>query len=301
MNKIYLIDASVYVFRAYFSIPDSMTDSEGRPVNAVYGFAGFLCQFLELAQPSHIAFAFDQSLTTSFRNDIYPEYKAQRELPPPELEAQFSACMRLCKALGLPTFVDEKYEADDIIGTLSRQARAQGFASVIVTSDKDLAQLINDGDLLWDFAKDRKLDYAGVQDHFGVAPQQIVDYLALVGDKVDNIPGVAGIGAKSASALLNHFGSLDQLYEQLDTVPSIKIRGAARIAEALQTHRETALLSQKLAAIAYDAPVHDDLQSLTWKKFDRDALLSLFDELNFGQGIRGRVDGLAQLQEATHA
>ncbi|MFQ5631928.1 MAG: 5'-3' exonuclease H3TH domain-containing protein, partial [bacterium] len=200
MKSIYLIDASVYVFRAYFSLPSRIKDQDSNPANAIYGFAGFLCQFLEQTKPTHIAIAFDKSLTTSFRNDFYPDYKAQRELPPPELEAQFEHCMALSRALGLPTFVNTIYEADDIIGTLAEAMRHRGFANMIVTSDKDLAQIIGKNDTLWDFAKDRKLNYNGVQEHFGVLPEQIVDYLALVGDKVDNIPGVAGVGAKTAVA-----------------------------------------------------------------------------------------------------
>jgi 5'-3' exonuclease len=292
MKTLYLIDASVYVFRAYFSIPSSMTDATGQPANAVYGFAGFLCQFLEQTRPAHIAVAFDKSLTTSFRNDFYPEYKARRELPPPELEAQFESCMELCQALGLPTFVDTNYEADDIIGTIAEKMRKEDMTIIVVTSDKDLAQLIRKGDTLWDFAKDRKLNDDGVRDHFGVSPEQIVDYLALVGDKVDNIPGVAGVGAKTAVALLAHFETLENLYRRIDELPALKIRAAARVAETLQNNREMAFLSQKLAQIAFDAPIHFDENTLVWKNVDFEKIDSIFDRLNFGQGIRGRVQGL---------
>lgn len=292
MQTLYLIDASVYVFRAYFSIPASMVAPNGQPVNAVYGFAGFLCQFLERAEPRFLACAFDKSLTTSFRNEFYPAYKAQRELPPPELEAQFEHCMALTRALGLPTFVDDRYEADDIIGTLAAKLRPYHFQIVVLTSDKDLAQILEPGDNLWDFGRDRLLDIDGVTEHFGVRASQIIDYLALVGDKVDNIPGVAGIGSKTAAALLSHFGTLEQLYARLDEVPHLDLRGASRIAEKLRAQQDAAFLSQRLARIACDMPLNPLPEHLAWGRPDRPALAKLFNTLGFGQGIRGRLEAL---------
>lgn len=295
MDSLYLIDASVYVFRAYFSIPPSMVDAAGNPTNAIYGFAGFLCQFLEQSEARHVAVAFDKSLTTSFRNDIFPGYKAQRELPPPELEAQFDACMELTQALGLATYVDNTYEADDLIGTIAGRMRQHPFSMVYVTVDKDLAQLMQDSDLLWDFARDRRLDSGGVRELFGVAPAQIVDLLALVGDKVDNIPGVPGVGQKTAAALLNHFGSIERAYQRLDDIPALKIRGAARIYDALKEHREQAFLSKKLAQIATDAPVECQATDLHWHAIDQSRVDALMDRLDFGRGIRERLRNLERL------
>ena len=170
---VYLIDASVFVFRAWFSLPDSMTDPEGHPVNAVYGYVGFLGDFLRRVRPQHVAVAFDESLTTSFRNDIYPDYKANRELPPPELERQFTFCRQITGLLGMTHFADPRYEADDIIGTISVRMRSCGRNSVIVTRDKDLAQVLRRGDTFWDFAGRRRIAYEQVADVFGVRAEQL--------------------------------------------------------------------------------------------------------------------------------
>jgi len=241
---VYLIDASVFVFRAWFSIPDTMTDKQGHPVNAVYGFAGFLGEFLRRSKPARVAVAFDESLTTSFRNDIFPAYKANRELPPPELERQFRFCRQITGLLGLAHFADPGYEADDIIGTLCARMRRLGRASVIVTRDKDLAQLLRPGDQFWNYIDNRRIGYEDVADHFGALPERMADYQALVGDKVDNIPGVPGVGPKTASALLQEFGSLEELFDDLDAVGGLPIRGAAGVAKRLSEHREAAFLAR---------------------------------------------------------
>ena len=226
---VYLIDASIYIFRAYYSVPDTLTNNEGQLINALHGFAGFLAEFLEREKPRHIAVAFDESLTTSFRNEIYPDYKANRESPPEELRLQFGFCRKLVQSLGLPDFSSECYEADDLIGTLAQRMREQGFSVVILSADKDLAQLLEEGDMLWDYARHRKHHYEGVSDWLGVSAGQVADWLALAGDSVDNIPGVPGIGAKTAAALLAEFESLQDIYEHIDAVADLKIRGAARV------------------------------------------------------------------------
>jgi len=205
----YLIDASVYIFRAYYSMPDDMVDREGNPVNALYGFSRFLGDFMEQVTPEYIAVAFDESLTTNFRTSIYPEYKANRDPAPDDLKRQFEQCRRFSRALGLMDVSDPMYEADDLIGTLVEHGRRQGRPSTVVTRDKDLAQLIAREDVFWDFAGRGKIGYDRVPEVFGVWPEQIADFLALAGDSVDNIPGVPGVGKKTAGALLGHFGSLD--------------------------------------------------------------------------------------------
>ena len=294
MQRLLLIDASPYIFRAYYSIPTSMVDADNRPTNAVYGFAAFLCQLLEQERPEFVAVAYDESLTTSFRNEIFPEYKAQRELPPPELEYQMKRCQELTRAMGLPSFVDRRYEADDIIGTLAHRLRNNGLRVTIVTNDKDLTQLLRAGDMWWDYARDRRLDEEGVRQHFGVRPDQIVDMLALMGDKVDNIPGVPGIGPQTAAKLLQAFGSVETLFQRLDELPNQKIRGAARLAERLQQHQQQVWLSQRLARIATDAPVAASLNDLRWQPPDAVKLDKLFDRLGFGTGIRERIKSLMQ-------
>ncbi|MDZ7343794.1 MAG: hypothetical protein ONA90_04705 [candidate division KSB1 bacterium] len=205
MATIYLIDASPYIFRAYFAIPASMRAPDGTPTNAVYGYTAFLLDVLRRAQPTHLAVAFDGSLMTSFRNEIYPAYKAQRELPDEELYAQLDACWQVTEALGMKAYIDDRYEADDIIGTIIAKLAKKDCRFVVVSGDKDLAQLVNKQTLLWDFAKDRRFDAKSVRQHFGVRPNQIVDLLSLQGDAVDNIPGVKGIGTKTAVELLKKF------------------------------------------------------------------------------------------------
>src|SRR6056297_1443455 len=225
-QPVYLVDASVYVFRAWFSMPDSFADRAGRPTNAVYGFARFLCELLEQTRTSHIAVAFDESLTTSFRNEIYPAYKANREPAPDALKQQFAWCKDLSRHAGLPVYADGRFEADDLIAGLAGHCRSCGRNFCVVSGDKDLAQLIGERDSWWDFARRRRLDQAGVLAHFGVRADQIAEFLALTGDAVDNIPGVPGIGPKTACALLAHFGTLDQLFDRLDEIPFLKLRGA---------------------------------------------------------------------------
>lgn len=288
-SPIYLIDASVYVFRAYFSSPSEFVDREGQPVHAVHGFLGTLLSILEQARPSHVLVAFDASLTSSFRNRIYPAYKANRELPPADLERQFDHCRKACELLGLTALADAEYEADDLIGSALTVARRAQVPSVIVTSDKDLSQLIGAEDAIWDLARRERFGVAGVIERMGVAPHQVADLLGLTGDAVDNIPGVPGIGPKTAVPLLAHFGSLDALLARIDEVPFLRLRGAASAAAKLREHRQMALLCRQLAQIACDAPVPDTLAGYRRRPPDIAALDDLFDQLNFGPMLRRRA------------
>ncbi len=283
---IHLIDASPYVFRAYFSLPDSIRDRKGRPANAVYGFASFLLRYVQDEQPAFAGVAFDQSLTTSFRNEIYPQYKAQRVLPPPELEAQLEDCRAFAAAFGLRTWADAQFEADDFIATAIHRFAGEQF--VIVTSDKDLAQLVSPQISLYDFAKQERSGPEEVRAKFGVAPEQMTDLLGLAGDAVDNIPGVRGIGPKTAVALLDSFGSLEQLYDRLDEVARLPIRGAMGVQQKLRDAREIALLSKQLATVSVEAPVTENLEDLRYRGPDREALEQLMDRLGFGT-LRERV------------
>ena len=255
MKTLYLVDASIYIFRAYFSLPESMTGADGKPVNAVYGFADFLHQLRSESNGEHFLIAFDESLTTSFRNELYPAYKANRELPPPELEAQLKACQELAEVLGFKTLASERYEADDLIGTAARQMRKIKFRMTYVTADKDLAQLVKSGDTWWNFARGEKLDSSKIKQKLGVRAEQVVDLLALMGDAVDNIPGVPGVGQKTAVALLDHLRSLDQIYAKLDRVSQLPLRGARRAQQQLEQYRDLAYLSQELARISENAPI----------------------------------------------
>ncbi len=294
---VHLIDASVYIFRAWFSVSDRVTDPTGRPVNAVLGFARFLTGLLSEARPDFVAVAFDESLTTSFRNEIYPPYKANRELPPPELERQFALCRAFAEAIGLACFSSDRYEADDIIGTLAAQMRARGLASVVVTRDKDLSQVLQAPDVFWDYAGGRRIGYREAAQVFGARPEQMPDYLGLVGDSVDNIPGVPGIGAKSAAALLEVFADLDDIYAGLDQVPSLAVRGAARLRERLAEHRDAAYLARSLATIATDVPLGVvDEEALRRTRPDAGRVDALLGELGFGRRLRSAVDELSHGQ-----
>jgi 5'-3' exonuclease len=288
LPTVYLVDASVYIFRAWFSMPDEFLNAAGQPTNAVYGFSGFLCNLLEQTAAEHVAIAFDESLTTSYRIEIYPEYKANRDPAPEELKRQFGWARAVAEAMGLSCFADARYEADDLIGTLAAYWQERGHPICVVTSDKDLAQLIGESDHWWDFSRNQKLNAAQLTEKFGVLPGQMADYLALTGDSVDNIPGVPGVGPKTAAALLAHFGDFDSLYERLEEVPELPIRGASSIHRKLADHREAAELARRLTVI--DTAVESALAApdLLRTEVDMARLNRLFDELSFGGMLRQR-------------
>jgi DNA polymerase-1 len=279
---VHLIDASVYVFRAYYSMPPDMTDGDGNPVHALYGFARFLGDLIERANPEYLAVAFDASLSTSFRNQIYPAYKANREPAPPDLLLQFERCRNWCDHLGVAWYDSNEFEADDIIGTLATRMRAEGLRATIVTRDKDMAQLITPGDVYWDYAGDIRYHHGEIEERFGVAPERYADYLALTGDAVDNIAGVPGVGPKTATALLRHFSSLDDLYERVDVVRDLPLRGAAKLVDRLREHRDAAYLAQKLTRIRCDMELPITRDHLRRRKPDLAAIDSFCNANGFG-------------------
>ena len=292
-DGIVFIDASLYVFRAWHSMPPDFTDSEGWPANAVHGFARFMLDFLERQRPSHVVVAFDQSLESSFRNELYPAYKANREPAPQALKRQFLHCREFCESIGLATLVDGRYEADDLIGTAMARLRRPGRACVIVSADKDLSQLLQPGDMQWDYARDQRWGHDGVLARYGVHAHQIPDYLGLTGDAIDNIPGVPGIGAKTAAALLAHFNTLEELLERHAEVGFLRLRGAAAHARRLAEHRDIALLSRSLATIATDAPLPGSLGDASRRAVDEPRIDALMDQLRMGPMTRRRVAALA--------
>jgi 5'-3' exonuclease len=279
-RRVHLVDASPYIFRAFFSMPD-LEAPDGSPVGAVHGFASFLIRYVREEEPTHLGVAYDESLTTSFRNDLYPDYKARRELPPPDLEAQQKWCQDVARAMGAATYVDRTYEADDLIGTLVHQLVRKGHQVVVVSSDKDLSQLVSDDVELFDFAKGARCGPRDVFEKLGVRPGQVADFLGLAGDAVDNIPGVRGVGSKTAAALLAECGDLDRLYADLDRVAELPIRGARTLGARLEAGRESAFLSRELATIATDAPVVARLDELRHRGADRAAAEELFARLGF--------------------
>ena len=287
---LYLVDASVFIFRAYYSIPIEFTDRDGNPVNAVHGFARFLCDLLDGESPGHLAVAFDESLETSYRNEIYPAYKANREPAPEELKRQFGLCRELVRALGVAEFGSSRYEADDIIGTLAAMARRAEIPVTIVSRDKDLTQLVSQRDIYWDAVADVRYGYHDIEERFGVVPERMADFLALMGDAVDNIPGVPGVGRKTAATLLKHYDTLEGVYGNLDAIPKLKFRGAAFVAQSLREHREAAFMSRQLTGIecgmSIDVESHEDLRR---RPPDLAAVEAFSDAQGFGRMLKERA------------
>ncbi len=298
---LYLIDASIYVFRAWHTMPDEFQDADGWPTNAVQGFARFLLDVLERERPKHITVAFDEALDSCFRNALYPAYKANREPAPEELKRQFAHCRALCAALGLSVLGHGEYEADDLIGSALRHAREAGHRGIILSADKDLSQLLHIGDEQWDYARNQRWGAHGVKARHGVEAHQIADYLALSGDAVDNIPGVPGIGAKTAAVLLGHFGDLDSVLSRVEEVPFLRFRGAAQAAAKLREHRDNALLFRRLTTIACDVPLGDAAPRFHRNGADAASLGAICEMLRFGPMTRRRLYAAGGLDFAAHA
>ncbi len=288
LQPVYLVDASIYIFRSWFSISDEFSNAAGEPTNAVYGFTGFLCSLLEQTQAEHIGVAFDESLTTSYRNEIYPQYKANRDPAPIELKRQFAWAREMAESMGLSCFADQRYEADDLIGTLAEFWRDRGHPVCIITSDKDLAQLVTKRDTWWDFSRNQKLSHANIKEKFGVFPEQIADYLALTGDSVDNIPGVPGVGPKSAAALLSHFDDLDAIFSRVDEVQHLSLRGAKSLHKKLVEHRQAAELARRLTIIETQVTSALENPDLSRSELDEARINRLFDDMAFGGMLRRR-------------
>jgi len=280
-STVYLIDASIYIFRAWFSLPDSIIDSEGECINAAYGYLLFISKFVKsINSPSSscsnhsIAFAFDESLNSCFRNTLYPLYKSNRGLPDDNLAYQLRLCRKLTESLGFFCVSSKKYEADDLIGSLLKQYRShfskqhnKSTQGIILTKDKDLGQLLSNHDKLWDFSAEQFTNQDDFEAKYGVPSKQFIDYLALVGDAVDEIPGVAGIGPKAAVELLSRFTDIETLYENIDAIADpafMKLRGAKRIQSLLREYQAEAFLSKKLATIRCDIHVTKDMNNLHW-------------------------------------
>jgi 5'-3' exonuclease len=291
---LYLVDASYFVFRAYYSMPPSMADRDGNSTHALYGFARFLGDLIEEVRPRHIAIAFDESLETSFRNRIYPAYKANREPAPEDLKRQFELCRELCTYLGLAGFSSDEYEADDIIGTLAVRMRGRGLRSTLVTRDKDLSQLVRDGDVYWDYSAREKYHYHDMEGRFGVVPERMADYLALTGDSVDNIAGVPGIGPKTAAVIFREFQSLEEVYANLERIAALKVRGAAALPDKLREHREAAFLARRLTTIACDMPIVAGVADLERRTPDLAALNAFYERQRFGAMLQRQAERLAQ-------
>ncbi len=273
MKKLYLVDVSSLFFRAFYAVRP-LTNASGMQVNALYGFLSMTIKLLREIRPEYLAFCFDRKEAT-FRVEIDPNYKANRTEMPPDLAVQIPYIRRLSEALGISCYDQMGFEADDLIGSLTEIGRGHQLEVVIVSGDKDFAQLVRPHVSLYDTMKEARIDEAGVLEKWGVEPGKMIDYLALVGDSSDNVPGVMGIGAKGASKLLHDFSSLEDLYQNLDRVPSASLRAK------LEAGKADAFLSKRLVTIVTDMPLQVAVDDLRLKPIDRDNLTSLLQELDF--------------------
>jgi len=282
-ENVTLIDAMAWIFRAYYSEPETLAP-DGTPANASFGFLHFLLRTLARERPTHIAVAFDVGRKT-FRNEIFPDYKANRSATPPDLLPQFAQCESLVDALGLARYQYENHEADDVLATLAASCRREGMEVTILSGDKDLAQLVDPGLRVMDPSRNRRFTIRTVKKHFGVEPWQMVDLLALTGDSSDNVPGVPGVGPKTATALLQAHGSFDEIYRSLDSLAELPIRGAKKLGARLAEHRELAETCRELVRLRSDLPLHAGPEDLRWPGADRPVCEELFGELGFENSI----------------
>lgn len=245
-------------------MPLSIVNQDGMPINGLYGYLLFIAKLLKVSKAEHLVFAFDESLNSCFRNTIYEGYKASRGMPDEELAFQLKACKKLTESLGLSCVSSKRYEADDFLGSFSKGLRSEFSRAIFVTRDKDIGQLLRENDFLWDFASNERTDRHVFKQKFGVAPVQFPDYLALVGDPVDDIPGVSGVGAVAAQHLISRFRSLESLYDHLNAGLDIELRGGKRISQSLIDQESMARLSKKLATIKCDIKLNKSIETLRW-------------------------------------
>ncbi len=288
--KLVLIDGHALLYRAYHALPPTMVTAQGESTNAVYGFLSTVLKVLAEERPEHIAVCLDKGRT--FRHDLYDAYKAHRAKMPDDLRPQIDRAEEVLHALGIPTYGVEGYEADDLIGTLARQSSEAGLDTLIVTGDADALQLVDERVSVLvpgkKYAETLRYDPAAVRQRFGFDPSQLIEFKALKGDPSDNIPGVTGIGDKTAGELVQRYGSLENVYAHIEEV-------APRYRKALEEHREQAFLSRKLATIVKDAPVQLDLAGSRFGTYDREEVVRLFRELEF-RSLLARLPGAGAAQ-----
>ncbi|MCZ6399135.1 DNA polymerase I [Vibrio alginolyticus] len=288
-NPLILIDGSSYLYRAFHAYPGTMSNGE-IPTNAVYGVVNMLRSMMRQFASERIAVVFDAKGKT-FRDDMYAEYKANRPPMPDDLRCQIEPLHNVIRAMGLPLICVPGVEADDVIGTLAYQASQKGMPVLISTGDKDMAQLVDDNITLINTMTNVVMDREGVVEKFGIPPELIIDYLALMGDKVDNIPGVPGVGDKTATALLQGIGGLTKLYENLDDIAGLGFRGSKTMAKKLIDNKENAMLSYELATIKLDVELEETPESLLKAEPNKDELVKLYGQLTFKSWLNELLEG----------
>ena len=272
--QLYLLDGSSYIYRAYYGVRDVVTNN-GMPTNAVLGFTRMLLSLLQENRPDYLAVVFDPPREGIFRREIYPEYKANRDAMPVDLAAQIPSIRKILQALNIPALEVPGFEADDVIATLARRYAAEGVALTVVTGDKDLLQIVAERISLLDTMKEKRSGPKEVLDRFGVPPELVADVLGLAGDSADNIPGVPGIGEKTASELVRRFGSLEEVLQWRSMVSGKQRR------QNLRTHADQARLSKTLATVRYDVPLDIPLAALQRQAPNLAELIPLLRELEF--------------------
>ena len=272
-QELYLIDGSAYIYRAYHAM-GPLSNSQGTPTGAIFGFTNMIVKTLKDKSPHRIAVVFDSKGPT-FRHDMYPEYKANRPEAPEDLKVQIPKIHDLVRAYSIPTISVQGYEADDIIATLTQRASERSWKVVIVSGDKDLTQIVGPTTCMWDPQKDVVYDEQGVKEKFGIKPSQVIDFMALTGDSSDNVPGVPGIGPKTASSLIEKYDTLDGIYTGVEDIKQKKVR------ENLIKYRDKAVLSKELVSLCSDVPLDINLEDLVIGEPDVSTLRSLFKEYEF--------------------
>ncbi|CDT25948.1 DNA polymerase I [Vibrio coralliirubri] len=295
-NPLILIDGSSYLYRAFHAYPGTMSNGD-IPTNAVYGVVNMLRSMMRQFASDRIAVIFDAKGKT-FRDDMYPEYKANRPPMPDDLRCQIEPLHNVIRAMGLPLISIPGVEADDVIGTLASQASAIGMPVLISTGDKDMAQLVDDNVTLINTMTNVVMDREGVIEKFGIPPELIIDYLALMGDKVDNIPGVPGVGDKTATALLQGIGSIEKLYQNLDDIAALGFRGSKTMAKKLIDNKDNAEMSYELATIKLDVELEETPESLVKAQPNTDELIKLYGQLVFKSWLNELLEGGSGVVEA---
>src|SRR3972149_6166803 len=276
--RVFLIDGSSYIYRAFFAIPH-LSNSKGFPTNAAYGFTNMILKVMREQKPEYLAIAFDAPGPT-FRHEVFGEYKANRPSMPENLRAQIPFIKEIAAALGIPILEEEGYEADDLIGSIAKKLEGEGVDTVIVSGDKDLMQLITPQVTMYDPMKDKTYNIPQVKERFGVPPEKVVEVMGLCGDTSDNIPGVPGIGEKTAARLIEQFGSIEELLKNLDKVKNPTIRNN------LAHYAEQARLSRELATRDAHSPVTPGLEELKPANPDRERLHKIFKEMEFSKLLK---------------
>jgi len=279
-KPVYVVDAMNYIFRAYHGLPDNITSPKGMLTNAVLGYLRTLLRIIKERKPEYLAAAFEKD--RSFRSSIFSGYKANRTQPPAELEAQFDYCRKITAAVGVACIEVDDYEADDVIGTIAMHMSTEGHPVIIVSGDKDMSQLVCGNIRVYDIAKENWLDEARVREKFGVTPAQIPDLLALHGDHVDNIPGVAGVGEKIARQILSVCETVeDVVHTHIDT--RLQFRGRDAVLKRIRENMETVRTSRRLATICCEAPIEISAEKLRYRRAEKQTLHPLCEELGFAR------------------